>query len=311
MNKQLQRLAIFFLIVFSLSVFSSAQEKRAPAKIINGGIINGKAVTLVKPEYPAAARAVNAEGAVNIRVTIDENGDVYEATATSGHPLLRDVAVKAARESKFSPTLLLGAPVKVTGIIVYNFYIPKAEANNEEALKPLGLGMFLYMVRSLDPKSPDFDSDPEFESILKDTPPEFPKLEKELEPLKSLKSVAQDRRGEVLDKVISDVKSKLIGSDAWQFEVGKNFGELLGQFRNLENQPNIEKLDMETIKLNLQKINDLIFSAPQDVPSNVMSKLKDFAALSENQKLSTEEGLKAIFSKLQEIFEAISPSLTK
>jgi TonB family protein len=76
---------------------------------------------LVKPPYPPAAKAVHASGAVNVQVTIDESGNVISASATSGHPLLKAAAVQAARSSKFSPTLLSGQPVKVTGVIVYNF----------------------------------------------------------------------------------------------------------------------------------------------------------------------------------------------
>ena len=94
--------------------------KPAP-KTISGGVVNGKATNLVKPPYPAAARAVRAAGAVNVQVTIDENGNVISASAVSGHPLLRAAAVAAARSSKFSPTMLSGQAVKVTGVIVYNF----------------------------------------------------------------------------------------------------------------------------------------------------------------------------------------------
>ena len=90
-------------------------------KTISGGVVNGKATNLVKPPYPAAARAVRAAGAVNVQVTIDENGNVISASAVSGHPLLRAAAVSAARSSKFSPTMLSGQAVKVTGVIVYNF----------------------------------------------------------------------------------------------------------------------------------------------------------------------------------------------
>ena len=85
-------------------------EKPVP-KIISGGVVNGKATNLVKPPYPAAARAVRASGAVNVQVTIDENGNVISASAVSGHPLLRAAATSAARSSKFSPTLLSGQPV--------------------------------------------------------------------------------------------------------------------------------------------------------------------------------------------------------
>jgi TonB family protein len=94
--------------------------KRVP-KTISGGVLNGKATSLPKPKYPPAARAVKAEGMVTVQVTIDEMGKVISATAVSGHPLLREAAVSAAREARFSPTKLSGQPVKVTGIIQYNF----------------------------------------------------------------------------------------------------------------------------------------------------------------------------------------------
>jgi TonB family protein len=87
----------------------------------SGGVLNGKASYLAKPPYPAPAKAVRAEGAVNVQVLIDETGSVVSATAVSGHPLLRTAAVDAARKSRFTPTYLSKQPVKVTGFIVYNF----------------------------------------------------------------------------------------------------------------------------------------------------------------------------------------------
>ena len=93
-------------------------------KTVSGGVVNSKATNLVKPSYPPAARAVKASGAVNVQVTISESGSVISASAVSGHPLLRGAAESAARSSKFSPTLLSGQPVKVTGVIVYNFVAP-------------------------------------------------------------------------------------------------------------------------------------------------------------------------------------------
>jgi TonB family protein len=88
---------------------------------VSGGVLNGKATTLPKPAYPASAKAVKAAGAVNVQVGVDEKGNVTTATAVSGHPLLRASAEQAARQAKFNPTLLSGKPVKVTGVLVYNF----------------------------------------------------------------------------------------------------------------------------------------------------------------------------------------------
>jgi len=98
-----------------------ADSSSTVPKSISGGVLNGKASSLPKPQYPAAARAVNASGAVNVQVTIDEEGNVISASAVSGHPLLRQAAEQAAQASKFLPTKLQGQPVRVTGVIVYNF----------------------------------------------------------------------------------------------------------------------------------------------------------------------------------------------
>lgn len=95
-------------------------EPKKPV-VVTGGVVNGKAVNLVKPQYSAAAKAVKAGGTVNVQVTIDEKGNVISASAISGHQLLRQSAEQAARASKFTPTFLTGQAVKVTGVIVYNF----------------------------------------------------------------------------------------------------------------------------------------------------------------------------------------------
>jgi TonB family protein len=93
-------------------------------KPISGGVLNGKAISLPTPEYPAIAKQAKASGAVAVQVTVDEGGSVIAAHAVSGHPLLQAAAVAAARQAKFSPTLLMGEPVKVNGVIVYNFGDP-------------------------------------------------------------------------------------------------------------------------------------------------------------------------------------------
>lgn len=95
-----------------------AGSARGPIK---GGVLNGKAVALPKPAYPPIARAVHASGTVVVQVLIDEEGNVIAARAVSGHPLLQAASVSAAREAKFSPTRLEGDPVKVSGVIEYNF----------------------------------------------------------------------------------------------------------------------------------------------------------------------------------------------
>jgi TonB family protein len=92
--------------------------ERAP---ISGGVLNGKAVYLPPPEYPAIAAQAKAAGVVTVHVVIDEVGNVISARAVSGHPLLQAAAVAAARQARFTPTSLMGDPVKVSGVLMYNF----------------------------------------------------------------------------------------------------------------------------------------------------------------------------------------------
>ena len=100
---------------------SAASTEKPRPRTISGGVLNGKAVYLAKPAYPPIAKAANASGSVTVQVTVDEGGRVISANAVSGHPLLRQAAVNAARSSRFSPTMLSGQPVRVTGVITYNF----------------------------------------------------------------------------------------------------------------------------------------------------------------------------------------------
>jgi len=90
---------------------------------IEGGVLNGKALALPPPAYPPIARAAHAFGTVKVQVLIDEEGNVIGARAIEGHPLLQAAAVAAARQAKFSPTLLEGEPVRVTGVITYEFHL--------------------------------------------------------------------------------------------------------------------------------------------------------------------------------------------
>jgi len=91
---------------------------------VAGGVLNGKALALPQPAYPPIARAAHVSGTVTVQVLIDEEGNVKAAHAVDGHPLLQAACVAAAQQAKFSPTLLEGEPVKVTGVIKYNF-IPR------------------------------------------------------------------------------------------------------------------------------------------------------------------------------------------
>lgn len=102
-----------------------SQNSQTQSSAVSGRILNDKAVKLIQPPYPPIARAARASGQVQVQVLVDENGNVITAQAISGHVLLQAAAVAAARMSKFSPKKVAGQPVKVNGVVVYNFVPPE------------------------------------------------------------------------------------------------------------------------------------------------------------------------------------------
>lgn len=97
------------------------EETQTDGQTVSGGVLNGKAISKPQPAYPLTAKAAHTQGTVVVKVLVDETGSVVSAEAVSGHPLLRPAAIAAARQAKFSPTLLSGKPVKLSGLLTYNF----------------------------------------------------------------------------------------------------------------------------------------------------------------------------------------------
>ncbi len=99
---------------------SAAENQNAP-----GGVLQGASISKAQPIYPQAARRFNASGSVEVRVTISIAGRVTNAVAISGHPLLREAAVEAARKWVFKPTTVNGVPVETQLVLTFDFPAPK------------------------------------------------------------------------------------------------------------------------------------------------------------------------------------------
>jgi TonB family protein len=101
--------------------------KPTPKPIVSGGVLNGKAISKPQPAYPHTAFVARVTGTVVVQVLVDEEGRVISAKAISGHPLLQLAAAAAARQARFPPSLLSGQPVKVSGVLTYNFVLTKKD----------------------------------------------------------------------------------------------------------------------------------------------------------------------------------------
>jgi periplasmic protein TonB len=75
----------------------------------------------VQPEYPALARQAHIWGTVVVNAVLDEHGNVVQARALRGHPLLIPAALKAVLQWRYEPTLLNGTPVAVEMEVTVHF----------------------------------------------------------------------------------------------------------------------------------------------------------------------------------------------
>lgn len=92
---------------------------------VSAPIILAKVVDLPKPAYPELAKRAGIQGPVNVQILIDETGKVISAQAIKGSAMLTQAAVDAARRARFTPTKLGDEPVKVQGVITYNFVLQR------------------------------------------------------------------------------------------------------------------------------------------------------------------------------------------
>jgi TonB family protein len=244
---------LFLSLILAYGISIYAQNE--PAKIVgpvSGGVLNGKAISLVKPVYPAAAKAVRASGTVSVQVLIDEEGTVVTANAVSGHPLLRAASEQAARSSKFSPTTLSGQPVKVSGIIVYNFV-----GDFTDWLKlgqKLG-GKDLAGLKNSDAFSIKFT-----------------------EERKQLDSIIAENQPEKLDDFVETLQAKIYEdkSASWELSVGIAIGRIKA---NLNNQN-----EVRTQLLKIKELSDFLVGKISEERLSKLRELGEFISKSKFDK---------------------------
>lgn len=301
-----QFFSIVALVLFGV-LSASAQNTPEPVKTISGGVVNGKAEVLAKPVYPAAARAVRASGAVNVKILIDEEGKVVSAEAVSGHPLLRAASVEAALQSKFNPTFLSGQVVKVMGVLVYNF-IPDAPSSwfktgyNLASVQHAGSLIHLNTNSIAQLFQPDWSM--EYEQLQKlaqikqaETPPDFV-AERKIEETTEKNADGTVVKKTVVEKVakaelennpeqvtvsqslIAALQSRL-GSDElslWQFNTGVSLSFAVSKLRYTNERQRV-----------LDALRQQISSAPEKVSPEFLAELQALLPLLEKMKLTPEE----------------------
>jgi hypothetical protein len=276
-----QFVLIFLLLVLTLSLFaqnkpsknkyalkSKISKKVSKPTIIYFGVCNGRAINLVKPKFSG----IVVRGTVNVTVLIDENGKVIKAKANLGHPLLRVVSEKAALESTFEPYILeSGKPVRISGIIAYNFV-----SDNYNWLE-IGNA---------------FGN----EKLIGILPSNFVE-EKQLN--EQYKTADYKSKDLILQSLLSSIESKLSNEPKklWLFQTGILLKELQSNCCREEN-----------LKEAIIKLKTLLANVPPNVSKYIILKLENLVYLSENPQLNTYDSNKGnkIYQQLGDISERLS-----
>jgi len=91
---------------------------------VSQGVTQGQLIHKVDPVYPLQARALRIAGAVELEITIAQNGTVRDVKSLSGDPILITAATDAVRRWRYRPILLNGKPVVADKKVTVIFRLP-------------------------------------------------------------------------------------------------------------------------------------------------------------------------------------------
>ncbi|HTK27880.1 MAG TPA: TonB family protein [Pyrinomonadaceae bacterium] len=322
------KLSLLSLVVFgSLTFFgqtSTLPSDTATSPKIGGygDILNGKATSLPKPSYPAAARAANASGVVVVQVTVDEDGNVIRAQAVSGEQLLRQAAEDAARKAKFQATASSGQLVKTNGVLVYNFVSSSPQGvKYSTSGNWMNVGMTLATLGYV-PTLRYFQPD----AVAHMIPSEWATERQQLNRLGELKKIEMEAVGSdkpkerVLDghtsavtvspdkksppeslalgqSLIASIEGRLGGQplDRWYFDLGIQLNRALDK---------ADSRDKDVRMSVVGPFRDFIATAPSDVPKEISDELQSMY-LSMEKGIFTDQDKIAFTKSLMKISSTI------
>jgi protein TonB len=80
---------------------------------VSTGVMAGRLLEPIRPEYPAIARLSRSEGTVVVQAMISKTGKIESAHVMSGPAILQGAALEAVRNARYRPFLLNNQPTEV------------------------------------------------------------------------------------------------------------------------------------------------------------------------------------------------------
>ncbi len=124
MLRTLSRMLLAAAVVGGLALGQSVSVSDKPVKK-TGAEQSAKIVKMVRPPYPAEAKAAGIQGAVRLEVVIARDGTAKDVTVASGPKELTAAAADAVRQWQWQPTSVNGKTVEVQTDVEVNFRLDK------------------------------------------------------------------------------------------------------------------------------------------------------------------------------------------
>ncbi|QYO66866.1 energy transducer TonB [Leptolyngbya sp. 7M] len=270
---------------------------------ISGGVLNGKALSLPQPVYPPAARALKADGAVIVQVVVDENGEIISASAVSGHPLLRISSEKAARLARFSPTTLNGQPVKVSGVITYNYVLTLGE---DEVQALWGFGFIFKFIASADQELLGYFGTEAFNDIVKEMSEDIPEGLEFLRPmLAKIPGSDEPVRRRLAEDMLKEFGKRVKNSELPYFNTGILTGELAANIFSMKMERGLGKVPDDTkAKALIRELGRSLEEVPFDPSGTTGSSLRRLASMAGANDLTGDSAIEAMIEALDSIFKS-------
>jgi|GEM_PF-5281290 len=116
-----------------------------------------KLLEKVNPAYPPAARDAAVQGAVLLKVRVDEKGLPQQIEVLKGHPLLKDAAVDAVRQWRWQPMQIKGKAQSFYATLTVRFILDgdRSDADDSSATDDDVDNMKPILKKKVSPQYPD------------------------------------------------------------------------------------------------------------------------------------------------------------
>jgi protein TonB len=98
--------------------------QRAQQVKVSQGVSQGLLTKRVEPVYPAIAKQMHIQGAVELQANIGQDGSIKAVKLISGDSVLARAAIEAVKQWKYKPYYLGDQPVEIQTQITVNFKLP-------------------------------------------------------------------------------------------------------------------------------------------------------------------------------------------